>query len=275
LQEFDLDLTSGRIHARRWGREEDPAVVCVHGLTANMTAFSWLAEGLVRHDHQVVMFDCRGRGRSELTPPGTYGLSSHARDVVELTSRLGLDAIAYVGWSMGAVVGLLLATQTPDLLRSLVMIDHTGPMDPEAIALVRGSMQRLDRTVQEPADFLAFVRSQGTIDPWTPFWTEHYTYELDHHEAGWTPKTDRHACEEDLQDALDCDYAPLWRALRTPTTLVRASALISGTRLVSDAARDAFLSTSAQSDVTETATNHYTVLTDPLTLNAVSGRIAG
>jgi pimeloyl-ACP methyl ester carboxylesterase len=274
LPEFDLDLTSGRIHARRWGREEDPAVVCVHGLTANLTAFSWLAEGLVRQGHQVIMFDCRGRGRSELTPPGTYGLASHARDVVELSRRLGIEEIAYVGWSMGAVIGLLVATQAPDLVRTLVMIDHTGPMDPEAVALVRGSMERLDWRVAEPADFVASVRSRGTVDPWTPFWTEHYTYELDHDDSGWTPRTDRTACEEDLQDALDRDYEPLWKALRTPTTLVRASGLMFGTRLVSDAARDAFRSASGQS-VVETGTNHYTVLTDPLTLSALGERIAG
>lgn len=78
-EEFDLDLTSGRVHAQRFGEPEAPLVLAVHGLSANMHGFDYLARRLVADcECQVVAVDLRGRGSSEATAPGTYGLDSHA-----------------------------------------------------------------------------------------------------------------------------------------------------------------------------------------------------
>ena len=61
-----------------------PLLLCVHGLSTNLCGFTSLAEHLAGPHRQVVAIDLRGRGRSEVTPPGTYGLDSHARDVVDV-----------------------------------------------------------------------------------------------------------------------------------------------------------------------------------------------
>jgi pimeloyl-ACP methyl ester carboxylesterase len=272
--ELDLELSSGRVHARRWGDPQRPLVLCVHGLTANLTAFSWLAEGLVRRGHQVVAIDCRGRGQSQITAPGTYGLEAHARDVHEITAQLGCTSITYIGWSMGALVGMALAQCAPELVQQLILLDHTGPMDPDAISLVRASLERLGAVVAEPDEYIDAVSSRGVIDPWTPFWTDHYRYELGQVEGGsWSPTTDRAACEEDLEAALRA-YTELWSALTMPTTLVRAAEPIAGARLVSAAARAAFASAVGGLNVVEVPTNHYTVMTDPLMLAAVTAALA-
>ena len=272
--EFDLELSSGRVHAQRWGEENRPPVLCVHGLTANLTAFSWLAEGLVRQGHQVVAMDCRGRGRSQVTDPGTYGLTGHARDVMEIAARLEWERMAYVGWSMGALIGMVTAQAAPKLVHRLVLLDHAGPMDPDAVALVRTSLERLDAVVAEPDEYIQAIRARGVIDPWTPFWTAHYMYELGQVKGGsWSATTSRAACEEDL-DGILSDYDELWRALRMPTTLVRAAAPIAGVRLVSDSARDAIAQAVPGLTTAEVPTNHYTVLTDPLMLAAVTSALA-
>jgi pimeloyl-ACP methyl ester carboxylesterase len=249
-------------------------VLCVHGLTANLTAFSWLAEGLVRRGRQVVAIDCRGRGRSQVTGPGTYGLAAHAADVVEIATHLDGSEIAFVGWSMGALIGMNVAQAAPGLVKQLVLLDHTGPMDPEALSLVRASVARLDAVVDEPDDYIGAIRARGVIDPWTPFWTDHYRYELGRREDGlWSPTTDRAACDEDLEDALG-DYDKLWGGLTMPTTLIRAGEPMVGARLVSDAARDAFASAVTDLTVVEVPANHYTVMTDPLMLAAVVEALA-
>jgi pimeloyl-ACP methyl ester carboxylesterase len=101
-EEFELDLPAGRVHAQRFGREDAPLVVPVHGLPANMHAFDYLAEHLVeQRDRQVVAVDLRGRGGSEVTPGGTYGLAAHARDVFDIASTLGAERFDWVGWSLG------------------------------------------------------------------------------------------------------------------------------------------------------------------------------
>lgn len=96
--EFDLDLTSGRLHAQRFGEPDAPLVLAVHGLSANMHGFDYLAPLLVGDaEHQVVAVDLRGRGGSESTARGTYGLESHARDMFELATVLGQERFDWIG----------------------------------------------------------------------------------------------------------------------------------------------------------------------------------
>lgn len=82
--DIDLTLPSGRVRARRWGADDAPLLLCVHGLSANLCGFAWLAERLAS-DRQVVAIDLRGRGRSEITPPDSCGLDNHARDILALS----------------------------------------------------------------------------------------------------------------------------------------------------------------------------------------------
>jgi len=106
--EFDLKLASGTVHAHRWGSPDAPLALCVHGLSANAHAFDYLAERIAGSSRQMVAFDLRGRGRSEITPPGSYGLTAHAQDALEAATVLGADRFDYVGWSLGALIGSLI-----------------------------------------------------------------------------------------------------------------------------------------------------------------------
>ena len=78
---------------------------------------------------QVVAVDLRGRGGSESTAPGSYGLQSHARDMFELATLLGHDRFDWVGWSLGALIGIAAAQMEPGRIRRLGMIDHAGRSD--------------------------------------------------------------------------------------------------------------------------------------------------
>jgi pimeloyl-ACP methyl ester carboxylesterase len=109
----------------------------VHGLSANMHAFDYLAERLAGEDRQLVAFDLRGRGRSETTPSGSYGLAAHARDALEMADRFGAERFDFVGWSLGALIGLTAAGMAGERLRTLTLIDHCGTVDPTAYAVVR------------------------------------------------------------------------------------------------------------------------------------------
>ena len=86
-EDFDIPLGSGRLRVRRWGAADAPAVVCVPGLSANLSGFDRLAERLAGETLQLVAIDLRGRGRSEVTGAGTYGWRNHARDVLGIAER--------------------------------------------------------------------------------------------------------------------------------------------------------------------------------------------
>src|SRR5262249_19797948 len=127
--DVDLNLPSGRIRARRWGAEGAPLLLCVHGLSANLCGFTDLAERLAGSNRRVVAIDLRGRGRSEVTPPGSYGLENHARDVVDVATMLGAEEFDLVGWSLGALISMRVALRNGTRLRSVTLIDHAGPTD--------------------------------------------------------------------------------------------------------------------------------------------------
>lgn len=269
--EFDLQLPSGRVHARSWGADDAPVLLCVHGISANLTAFTYLAERLAGGERRVIAFDLRGRGRSEVTPPGTYGLDSHAADVVAVADALGADTVDLAGWSLGALIAMRVARDDGARLRSVSLIDHIGPAQAAALAPVRAGFARLDATVATPADYLDRVRAGGVVDRWTPFWDEHHTYELAQQSDGsWRPTASRAAAEEDLFQRWPTDWSDHWRALTMPTVAVRAMRPLNGAVLISDDAVAAMRATNPEIRVVEAPdSNHFTCIVDPVTVEAV------
>lgn len=72
----------------------------------------------------VVLPDARGHGESS-APEHGYSYDDHARDVVGLVQRLGLERPLLVGHSMGGMTAALVASRHPGLLRGLVLVDPT------------------------------------------------------------------------------------------------------------------------------------------------------
>jgi pimeloyl-ACP methyl ester carboxylesterase len=272
---FDLNLRSGRIHAHRWGVEGAPLLLCIHGLSANLCAFTLLAERLASRDRQVVAIDLRGRGRSEITPPGTYGLDNHARDVVDVASALGANEFDLAGWSLGALISMRVALREGRLLRSVTLIDHAGPSDAAPLAPIRSGLARLDAVVPRPDDYVQTIRAAGVIDPWSPFWDAYYTYELEQLPDGsWSPSTSRAAAEEDMYQDWPRDWSDHWRALTMPTVLVRALKPLNGALVVPDHAVEALLAANPAVRVVNTPeTNHFTCIVDPITLATIENAL--
>jgi len=79
----------------------------------------WAAEiPLLAKQHEVIVADSRGQGRSTQTKERlTYSLM--ANDYVALLNYLRLSDVAVVGWSDGAIIGLDLAIHHPDRLTAL------------------------------------------------------------------------------------------------------------------------------------------------------------
>ena len=98
-----------------------PPVVLQHGYVANMRV-NWVVPGIVRRlnlaGRSVIALDARGHGRSG-KPHGSasYGESRMAKDISCLLDELGLEEVDLVGYSMGATVALLVATQEKRIRR--------------------------------------------------------------------------------------------------------------------------------------------------------------
>lgn len=268
--ESDLTLASGVVRVRRVGPPDAPLVIGVHGLSVNLHAFDYLVERLAGPEHAVVTFDLRGRGRSAATPPGSYGLRSHARDVLEIADRLGARRFDCVGWSLGAMIAIIAAAQAGDRVRSLALIDQVrGISDEKAKQAVRHGIDRLDTVVTDPEEYVSLVRSTGMARPWSQYWHRLYSYELVQVDGGYTPATSRAACLEDLDHPDVGGVVPAWPELVMPVLLVRALEPMGGGLTVPTQDVLRFLETVPGARLLEVDRNHFGVLIDHRTATAV------
>src|SRR5438067_1121932 len=56
-QDIDLELSSGRLHALRWGRRGSSPVICIPGLSSNARAFDAIAAALTREGHEAAVLE--------------------------------------------------------------------------------------------------------------------------------------------------------------------------------------------------------------------------
>ncbi|MBV9656253.1 MAG: alpha/beta fold hydrolase, partial [Acetobacteraceae bacterium] len=120
-----------RVAYTEWG---DPAsakvVFCVHGLTRQGRDFDPLAMALARRGYRVFCPDLVGRGRSDwLRDPDDYALPQYATDMTVLLARTGVKSVNWIGTSLGALVGMVVASQSASPVRRMVVND-IGPFVP-------------------------------------------------------------------------------------------------------------------------------------------------
>jgi pimeloyl-ACP methyl ester carboxylesterase len=107
----------------------DEVMLFSHGLLMNLHMF----DDQIAHFSQryrCIAYDHRGQGRSEVTADG-YDMETVYEDAVALMDALGLDAVHFVGLSMGGFVGMRLAARRPDRVKSLVLMETSADEEPK------------------------------------------------------------------------------------------------------------------------------------------------
>jgi pimeloyl-ACP methyl ester carboxylesterase len=276
--EFDLELPSVRLHAQRFGSADAPLAIYLPGLSANIKAADYLGERVAEEDLQLVALDLRGRGGSQVTPPGTYGWINHARDTLAAADAVGATRFSLIGLSLGAVIAMQAAALAPERIDRIVLIDACGIPDPGTATWIAASANRLGQVQPSAAAYLLGVRDLGAIDPWSDYWDRYFDYELEEVEGGVRSRSSREAVLEDNQYTRDHiqDLYPLWAHLTMPVLLVRATReVIRGKGLiVTEADRDRFACEAPGSRVVEVDANHYTINTDPALVTAAKEFLA-
>lgn len=105
-------------------------VVMLHGGLANGHYWGDQVPALISAGYQAVLIDSRGHGRSTRDArPFTYELM--ASDVVAVMDRLAIRRAAVVGWSDGAIIGLVMAMKSPE--RVSRVFAFAANMDPSGV----------------------------------------------------------------------------------------------------------------------------------------------
>lgn len=216
-----------RIAYREWGDAKSPVLVCVHGLGRCARDFDTLAAAMADR-YRVICPDVAGRGDSDrLADPMLYQVPQYVADMVTLIARLDVEAVHWVGTSMGALIGMALAGMPGSPVRRLVVND-AGPV------ITKASLERIaayfgmNPTLPSMEAAIQYVRTvSATFGPHTDaewrFLTETVvrqnadgTYRL-HYDPRIAEPFRKNMPEGDLE------LWPMWNAVACPTLVLRGA----------------------------------------------------
>lgn len=280
---FDVPVAGGDLRVGRWTASEPgaPAVLAVHGVTANHLAWQHLG-ALDRLT--VVAPDLRGRGRSGGLV-GAAGLDRHVEDLLAVLDHLGLQGPLLTGHSMGGFVAAALAVRHPSRVGRTVLVDGGLPFPPlpeevtaeQALnATIGPAAARLTMTFPTPEAYLDHWRPHPAFaGSWSPELEAYLTYDLD----GQRSSVSLDRVREDSEDILDAASMSRLAAelpegtvfLRAPRGLLDDPGGLYPAELV-EAHRTAYPRVEVR-DVADT--NHYTVVMGDAGARALAEALAG
>ncbi len=85
-------------------------------------------DALVTPNRRVVLYDIRGRGKTDSVPPSKMGIAEFdASDIDVIRREVGAEKVALVGWSGGALSMFRYAADHPDRVSHLIFLTPVGP----------------------------------------------------------------------------------------------------------------------------------------------------
>lgn len=248
-----------------------PTLLCIHGITGNCHAWDLWAEQLAP-DFRVIALDLRGRGDSDKPP--AYPIETHRdprcypRDLDGVLNALGLEAVSYIGHSLGAMIGVLFAATYQHRIRRLVLVDGGHDLRPDVTAGIRPALERLGVIFPSLEDYLARMRALPMLaGQWNPYLDRYFRHDAERLPDGTArSRVSRAAVEADIETLLPVELRRYHSKIAAPTLVLQApgglltddDCILSreeGERLAG-AIPDARL-------VTVAGANHYTILFAP------------
>lgn len=98
-------------------------VVLLHGLGGSLFDWRHIAPELARRGWRVIVPDMLGAGESDAPANADYSVRAQAGRVVALLDSLGIRRASFVGNSYGGGVSLMVATEWPDRVEKLALLD--------------------------------------------------------------------------------------------------------------------------------------------------------
>lgn len=211
-----------------WGdpRNRD-VVVCVHGLTRSARDFDDLARALSGR-FRVVCPDVAGRGDSDrLADPVHYGIPQYVADMVTLIARLDVEAVRWVGTSMGGLIGMTLAAQLGSPVSRLV-INDAGPV------IAKSAIERIAAYLGRAPAFPSFEQAEQYVRTvFAPF-GRHSDAQWRHLAEAWLRRNEDGSWRAHYDPRIaepfratmpegDLELWPLYEAILCPTLVIRGA----------------------------------------------------
>ena len=118
---------------------EGEPVVLISGLGSPIA--SWETQvPIYSEKYNVIVFDNRGIGKSEITEPG-FTISDMADDVIGLLDHLGIEKAVFIGKSMGGMITQRIGINYPERVNKLVIGCSAASRDEVGKILLSGGRE--------------------------------------------------------------------------------------------------------------------------------------
>lgn len=194
---------------------EGPCVMLLHGLCGY--AFEWRDTALWLADNgfRVLLPDQRGHGGSERRP-ADLSRRAFVGDAEMWLTTLAVTPVALVGHSLGGHTAFLLASQRPDLVRSLVVVEASPQADASPLPRLERWLERWPRPFPSRQAALKFF---GGDTAYARAWSDG----LERRADGLWPCFDTDIMLRTLSECREQGYWNEWATITCPTLLVRGS----------------------------------------------------
>jgi len=152
--------SSGRsIYYERSGTGTGPVVLFCHGAGSNIASW-WQQLPSFGAQHPCLAIELRCFGRSA-APIEEFQLSNFVDDVIAVLDHAGVDRVAFVGQSLGGMVGLRTALWHPERVSAFVAAGSSLAIDhPLLVESVAGHLQRVPVASIEQRAFSAWYNAE-------------------------------------------------------------------------------------------------------------------
>jgi pimeloyl-ACP methyl ester carboxylesterase len=126
IESRNIMVDGYRMHYLAMGPSGGPPVLLIHGLGGRAEDWWNVAPVFAKAGFRVYMPDLLGFGRSQQPADFSYSVRDQAAIVVAFMDALAVKQADVAGWSMGGWIVQLIASQHPERVSRLILIDSVG-----------------------------------------------------------------------------------------------------------------------------------------------------
>lgn len=157
-----IEANGLRFHYREWGDTRTKhALVLLHGYAETSEVWNDMAVDLAR-EFRVIAIDQRGYGQSSRVPDHDYSRSRQIEDLEAIIEQLGLRSVTLVGHSMGGANAICYASEHPEMVTALIVIE-TAP------EVLRSGIETVRRLMATGDEFGSLEQAVEAFRPYLPY----------------------------------------------------------------------------------------------------------
>lgn len=222
MKSYKVKVNGHNIQVSDYPGGEKGTIIGIHGLTGNRLQLRYYAE-YFSPEYRVITLDVRGRGNSD-DGETQSSIFEHTKDVHGLIDELNIENPILMGYSMGAFVATIVASQNRSV-QKVILLDGAATMSEHQRPIVEPSLGRLSKHFESKEDYVQQVSDSYENLGITkgPKLTEVLEYEIEDHGNYWENKASESTIRKDWESFWEFDVEQYAPAIDVPVLLVQCS----------------------------------------------------